>query len=1139
VETQGGSAWCGGRFLLGERLGASEGRDVFLARDTVTERDVVLKRARRGAGDGLLREHLLLSRVRAALGNLVPEPIAAGLGEAQPWFATVRVEGHNLRELMHKLWPYPVLSSADGRGSSRRIEPDRLATVLSLALDLAVALARLHALGVVHGDLSPDNVLLTSERRLVLIDFEGATSLFSRQGGEATVRVTPGYAAPEALRGQLIDCRADMYSWACIVRELLSGEPVFSGATIASLARLHLDAAPKPLATVVAGAPEWLDALLLALLEKEPRKRRSSARSLATELAERVGGRDVSVALEAICPPLNQPGFVGRHGELRRLEERLDAAAQGSGGVIVVRADAGFGKTALLGEIAGRARERRCRVLAIRAMAPDRRGHELARAPQLPLQLLELRASDPAPASLLEAQRACLVAWASWLPELQALHPASSAAAPLVPPEALPPEALRRRAFRALAELIRELGQREPWLLVIDDLHSFDELSLGFLGSREAEALRNARVSIVAAAAVAACDAPPLDEVVSRALEVIDLPGLDRASSLVLLHELLGSEQDDGAFAGFVHEHCDGNPLYITEMVRLAVERGSLRFDVARGWVLPDPAALRALRSSSLEETLRRRLLPLAARTLYVASLGAVVGRSFRASELGALDDTLGEELPPALLELVSHDVIRSRGDAYVFVHELVRSACEHRLAEAERRHLHARQAERLGLEAGEDARLSLAIGRHWAHAGRTDRAVPSLLRAAERMEASSELHGAIASLRLALEQLRADAPGIPWSERAVETARRLLGLYGRTARHAALRALGEELLAAGEPDWRAQYDARLHLARSFRVTGDYASATLHLARAERLLRERRRGGFGHESLWLELQEQRIWLAYMKRDVQDIGPLLQRMAPVVRRRGSATQLASFYMWSANDLVLRNRYSFSPTAVDQEKQGLALLERAGALPELAMTEFDLAFMLILGDLEHCAEALSHLERARGLAEKLSDPVLAARAATYLAIAQRRLGHVQACRDWARAALEESRLSGIRGYTGAAHACLGWVAWRQDSVAAALDCFAEAQASWWHKRDRPGARTRDEFPFQWLAHLPLLVIHASRDAWGPAEAACEELLAESQQRLAGPVDEILARLPSRWRAADARALDAELTELTRRAARLGYI
>jgi tetratricopeptide (TPR) repeat protein len=1127
-----------GRFVVTARLSSSDVRDVFFAQDTLNGREVVLKRARGRARDAIVREHDLLARLSPELGEQVPELIAAGLSDAEPWFAMARAHGLNLREYKHKLWQLEF--SRGPGGSADALSAEHVTAVTSIALALAAALARLHANGVVHADLSPENVLMTPEGRLMLLDFESAARLFDvsdRQRAGAS-RLTPGYAAPEVLRGDPFDCRADLYSWACIVRELLLGVSLFSGATAAVLARLHLDAPAKPATSVRAGVPSWLDALLLTLLEKEPRQRRMPACSLSAELAQRTG-RAAPTWRDAGPPPLNRPSFIGRHAELRQLRARLEGAAAGSGGAILVRAAAGLGKSALLDELARRARALGFRVLwAAPEVTPLTSGPSLGGSvlARLIAEHALARGVPSSPDVAGGPLSAHLESLQAWLPDLL-----THGIAP--PREALPADAARRRALRSLAELLHALGAAQPLLVLLDDLHAADELSIEFLASRESDALRATRVLVVATV-TGPRPGTPFDEVAARALDVVDLGGLDLANTLQFVEELLGTSVIDGSFGTFLHEHCDGNPFFVTQVVRLARARELLRFDPELGWALSEPRAILALRRLTLEETLGQRLQPLAQPARQVAAVAAVIGRHFHPPELHELLQAASREPcdPKAeLAELVRHDILTPIAGGYSFVHETVRAACELALSEDQRHALHTLLAERLTLESSHDERIASVIAHHWTHAGRPERAVPFLVRAAEQLAASFEPHRAIAAARLALEHLSASLPAAsPWPEDVLRVAQRLLGLYGLTAQHQLLSALAEQLLErTGPSDWRAQCETLIVLARSCRVTSDYAAASGHLDRAERLLRQRRRGGRGDVAQWLDVQDQRVWLLYMKRDVQAIGPVLQRMAPVVRSHGTAIQLASFYMWSANDLVLQNQYQFSPTAVEHERRGLSLLENAAALPQLAMTEFDLAFMLLLGNVHRCEEACSHLERARSLAEKLGDPVLAARAATYLAIAERRLGRVTSGEGWARVALEEARASGIRGYIGAAHACLGWAAWRRDEVNAALESFSAAREAWWHRRGDPKARSRDEFPFQWLAHLPLLLVHTSRDELEPAAAALDELLAEPQQRLVAPVHEQLIRLERSWSTLSPRGLEDELRELTRRAAQQGYV
>lgn len=1138
------------RFALEERLGSSAIADVFAARDRWSTRRVVIKRAKLPRHPSIIREHTLLVRLGAALGDVVPAIVADGVREPFPWFATAFVEGGNLRDLKHRLWP----DAADGTsvGPPPLCPPaQRLDVVLDVALRFAVALARLHASGVVHADLRPENVLLSAHEQVVLIDFEGASSSFPElETGAMAVRrrVTPGFSAPEALLDMPLDCRADLYSWACIVRELLLGQPVFSGATNRALARLHIEARPKPLAELAPEVPAWLDAVLLGLLEKEPRRRRTPACWLVWKLARETRRLDVWRALDGHRPPANRPGFVGRHAEIRRLDERLDAAARGAGGAVVVRGAAGAGKSAFLFECAQRARTLGFRVLRDVDVALPGEGARAARdEPRLVRLLLEpwlaQRSAGASgdngvrlPSDLLPYVPESIARAAHRASTLDAVPPAAPVPPDATDPECLPADALQRRAFRALAGMAQQVAAVQPVLVLLDDVLSEEEFSLAFLASGEARALGQSRLLVLASIGSTGLSGP-FDASGGQGLELVELAGLDRSSTAQLVNEMVGTEGEGAAFALFLHEHCDGNPQRASEVVRWAIERGRIRFEPGGGWTFPGADALDELQLATRDDALEARLAPLDEQSLRVAGLAAVIGSRFSVGDLVELASELAPALEGVLRRLVALAVVAPLGDGYVFARETLRQACERRLSPAELQALHARRAELLAQTTPRDVHSCRRIAQHWLSAGRAERAVPWLLEAAEQLEVTLQPFGAISCLRMALDRLRAAEPPTPFAGGVLELGERLLQLYTRTGQHELLRTLATQMAEGHCRDWRAQCRALMLLARSLRITSDYFAAGRALDRAERCWRRYRRRG-GDEPLWLELQDERIWLLYMSRDMHAIGPALQRMAPVVRRYGTAPQRASFYMLSANDLVLRNRYQFSPTAVTQERYALSLLQGSDVLPQIAMLEFDLAFQLMLGNLAHCSEAAEHLGRAHSLAERLGDPVLAVRATTYLAITERRLGHIAACHDAARRALEGAQLMGTRGYAGAAHACLGWVAWRRDDVGAALGCFAEARRSWWYRRDG-GVRSRQEFPFQWLAELPLLCIHASRDDFVPARSTLEELLAETQQQLPAGLHDLLSSLQHDWPRLDAREIDRRISELTLRAAERGYI
>jgi serine/threonine protein kinase len=185
--------------------------------------------------------------------------------------------------------PYLVMELLRGQTLARRLEigPMALPDVLDIAVQAADALDAVHAAGVIHCDLKPDNLFLVpdpvraSRYRVVIIDFGVASvralhALKSGSAGQRRLIGTPSYMAPEQCRVRgALDPRTDVYGLGCLVYEMLCGDAPFCG-NIAEVLDAHQTAvAPAP-SRLRAETPEALDALVLAMLAKEPEGRPSS-----------------------------------------------------------------------------------------------------------------------------------------------------------------------------------------------------------------------------------------------------------------------------------------------------------------------------------------------------------------------------------------------------------------------------------------------------------------------------------------------------------------------------------------------------------------------------------------------------------------------------------------------------------------------------------------------------------------------------------------------------------------------------------------------------------------------------------------------------------------------------------------------
>lgn len=264
------------RYELRAVLGEGGMAVVFRARDLRAHQDVALK-FMRPAQRLLLRHVKRFWREARALSEVrhphVIELFDFGVDEASglPFMAMALVEGQALTERV-------LEAPLDERGAARVL------AAVARALDAA------HARGFAHRDLKPDNVMLATDGRVVVLDFGVALALRDtdeRITAPGAVVGTPHYMSPEQARGGGVDARSDLYGLGCILYATLTGRPPFEGDDPRHVMDLHLATPPPPLPTrLVDGAPPSVTLLSLAatLLAKDPAARPSSAGAVAEVL---------------------------------------------------------------------------------------------------------------------------------------------------------------------------------------------------------------------------------------------------------------------------------------------------------------------------------------------------------------------------------------------------------------------------------------------------------------------------------------------------------------------------------------------------------------------------------------------------------------------------------------------------------------------------------------------------------------------------------------------------------------------------------------------------------------------------------------------------------------------------------------
>jgi len=321
-----------GPYRLKEVLGVGGMATVYLAMDPQDRRVAVkiLHPGKAGTDDArrFRREFLTLRDLRHE--NVV-QVYEAGVQGDYPWIAMELIEGTDLGSLVDRWTEDPPA--------------DRFARVEHMLRGVCAALAHVHEAGLIHRDIKPSNVLVTRAGDARLTDFGvvKAPGHFNTQLTVAGRLVgTIAFMAPEQITGDAVDSRADLYSLGAVLYVMLTGEKPIQADTIAGYLARHLTQAPLPPSELDPRVPARLEQVCLTLLRKDPSQRYASARQVLEALDTPAGDRRLPVH--------------GREEELIHLLARVERLAEGEGGVVVLSAPEGRGKSALLAELVARAR---------------------------------------------------------------------------------------------------------------------------------------------------------------------------------------------------------------------------------------------------------------------------------------------------------------------------------------------------------------------------------------------------------------------------------------------------------------------------------------------------------------------------------------------------------------------------------------------------------------------------------------------------------------------------------------------------------------------------------------------------------------------------------------------------------------
>ncbi len=286
-----------GRYALKYQLGEGGLGTVFAAHDPLLSRVIAVKtlNVEVKAEEREAFNALFLNEARAAGGLSHPHIVTvfdAGVSDDRAYIAMELLKGRDLRQLRQEGW---------------RATPAQAALI---ARRVADALAFAHSKGVIHRDIKPANIFMVGRTQPRVLDFGIARVMHRHDGRDALASAgSPYYMAPEQIRGELADRRADVFSLGVVLYELLTDRRPFGGDSLDEITQAVLTHEPPLASKVDHGVPKSLADIVARAMAKDPERRFRSARSFARELRQWLDANPVDAegAVTPVPPRRRRP----------------------------------------------------------------------------------------------------------------------------------------------------------------------------------------------------------------------------------------------------------------------------------------------------------------------------------------------------------------------------------------------------------------------------------------------------------------------------------------------------------------------------------------------------------------------------------------------------------------------------------------------------------------------------------------------------------------------------------------------------------------------------------------------------------------------------------------------------------------
>jgi predicted ATPase len=832
-------------YTVEKELGQGGMGVVYRATDQNSGRIVALKVLNRESAMDADVQRRFLREAGAGAGLVHPSIVQlyeSGIHEGQHFLSLEFVDGKNLRDILQ-----------DGPLTPRR--------VVEIGMAVGDALQLAHNNGVVHRDIKAENIMVTADGAVKVMDFGLAklqnASMLTREGD---IVGTIAYMSPEQATGEAVDHRTDIFSFGVLLYELLTGKLPFWAAYETAIVYSILNTEPMSIRELNTEVPEALDRIVFKALRKDRQQRYQKISELTGDLA-RVkayfdGERDVlpsemelvagagAVKDDAWGSQIKlavKTGFnahlVGREKEFDLLKARLNHSVEGKGQIVFLSGEAGIGKSRLVDELESYGKTLRVRTLPCRCASKQ---GSYAYQPFVEAIREYLNNKNVNSVETLEAFINELAP--GLVPTLPALRVFLD-----IRIEGESDLGGKEQLWDAVCTLLTKFAQERPLILFVDDLHWADEDTLDLFSyiARNTPAARMIIVGTYRNEDVQSEGEEPHPLLRLQAeLQSTDrflLIGLERLPAEALrdmVASLFPGSDFGPTFYESLHAETEGNPFFAVETLKLlkmegAIEKSGDAFRLKEDY---DRIAI----PRSIQDIVLRRIERLKEDEREILEIGAVEGESFHSGTIGSCLELSRIRLLKKLQILErDHHIIHPEEKTYRFDHGKIREFLYDAITPELRVEYHKMIGSYLAETFPGEEHLAASIAYHHLNGGNEANALPFLVSAGEWAKRLFANKQAVEYYQKALEIVRRQERqgGTPAKEKAtiLEGLADIWTLIGK--QNEALGNYTDLLNAKGIP-----FLKRNELLRKIGLvhanTGDNEKALEVLQQAERELNE-------------------------------------------------------------------------------------------------------------------------------------------------------------------------------------------------------------------------------------------------------------------------------------------------------------